>query len=230
MLLPARLPATILFDLDGTLVDTAPDLTAAMNHALASLGFAAVPAALVRGMVGHGARRLIDKGLVHHGVADAAARATLVEQGFPRFIEFYRDHIADASRPFDGVERALDVLAAAGCRLGICTNKPQALSDNLIAALGWQGRFGAVVGFDAVPAPKPDAGHVHATLAALGGTVADAVFVGDSITDVDAARNAGLPVVAVSFGFADRPAADLGADVLIDHYDALLPALERLAA
>ncbi|MEI6419135.1 MAG: HAD hydrolase-like protein, partial [Sphingomonadales bacterium] len=98
-----RLPATILFDLDGTLVDTAPDLTAAMNHALAGLGFAAVPAALVRGMVGHGARRLIDKGLTHHGVADADARAALVEQGFPRFIEFYRDHIADASRPFDGV-------------------------------------------------------------------------------------------------------------------------------
>jgi phosphoglycolate phosphatase len=224
------LPRTILFDLDGTLVDTAPDLTAAMNHALAALGFAAVPAATVRGMVGHGARRLIDQGLRHHGVADAAARAGLVEQGFPLFIHHYRGHIADASRPFDGVERALDTLAAAGCRLGVCTNKPQGLSEQLLAALGWQGRFQAVVGFDAVPVPKPDAGHVHATLAALGGDAADAVFVGDSITDVHAARNAGLPVVAVSFGFADRPAAELGADLLIDHYDALLPALERLAA
>lgn len=217
-------PATILFDLDGTLVDTAPDLTAALNHALGRLGRPAVPPASVRHMVGHGARRLLENGLAATGDVTPA----LVEAGVAPFLEYYAGHIADGSRPYPGVERALDRLAARGSRLAICTNKPQHLSDALVAAMGWQTRFAAIVGFDSVPRPKPDAGHVLATLDAAGGRIDQAAFVGDSLTDVDAARNAGLPVVAVSFGFADRPANALGADRLIDHYDELLAALESL--
>ncbi|WP_439546213.1 phosphoglycolate phosphatase [Sandarakinorhabdus sp.] len=219
------LPRTILFDLDGTLVDTAPDLAAAMNHVLSSLGRPPLPIDDVRHLVGHGARALISRGLA----ATGPAPPELVESGVPLFLEYYAAHIADASRPFDGVEAALDALAAAGCRLAICTNKPVALATALIDALGWRARFAAIVGFDSVPKPKPDAGHVHATLAACGGDVASAVFVGDSATDVGAARNAGLPIILVSFGFSDTPARDLGADAVIDHYDALLPVLAGMA-
>ncbi|WP_310498671.1 phosphoglycolate phosphatase [Sandarakinorhabdus sp.] len=218
-------PGTIVFDLDGTLVDTAPDLTAALNHALGLMGRAAVPPESVRHMVGHGARRLLEKGLAATGVMTSA----LVEEGVPHFLAHYSANIAVGSRPYDGVERALDALAAADCRLAICTNKPVALSRSLIAALGWEGRFAANIGFDSVPAPKPDPGHVHAAIAAAGGDSGDAAFVGDSITDTTAARAAGVPVIAVSFGFSDRPVADLGADAVIDHYDALLGVLARLS-
>ncbi len=220
------LPGTVVFDLDGTLVDTAPDLTAALNHALAALGRPPVPAEDVRHMVGHGARRLLERGLA----ASGGATPDLVEAGVPHFLAFYADHIADGSRPYPGVEAALDALAAAGCRLAICTNKPQALADALVAALGWGGRFAATIGFDAVPRPKPDPGHLTAAVAAAGGDMANMVFVGDSITDTDTARAAGVPVVAVAFGFSDRPVAELGADIVIDDYAGLLPALRQLAA
>ena len=127
-------------------------------------------------------------------------------------------------------DAALDALAAAGSRTAICTNKPVALSRALITALGWDQRFVANLGLDSVPAPKPDPGHLWATIAAAGGDRATTVFVGDSITDTTTAQAAGIPVVAVSFGFSDRPVAQLGADLIIDHYAELLPALRRLTA
>jgi len=220
-----QLPGTIVFDLDGTLVDTAPDLAAALNHALGVLGRPGVPAADVRHMVGHGARRLLEAGLGATGTTSPE----LVEAGVPHFLDHYRANIAVGSRPWPGVERALDALDAAGCRLAICTNKPVALSLALVEALGWTARFHANLGFDSVPLPKPDAGHVLASIAAAGGIPADSAFVGDSITDVRAARAANVPIVLVSFGFSDVPPASLEADRLIDHYDALLPALAGLA-
>lgn len=220
-----KYPGTIVFDLDGTLVDTAPDLTAALNHALGVLGRPPVDPQAVRHMVGHGARKLLERGLAASGEVTPA----LVEAGVPVFLDYYWRHIADGSRPFDGVEAAMDRLAAAGCRLAVCTNKPVALAQGLIGALGWTRRFAAVLGFDSVPLPKPDPGHVWATIEAAGGDVADAAYVGDSMTDVAAARAAGVPVVAVSFGFSDRPAAALGADAVIDHYEALDAALAGLA-
>jgi len=219
------LPRTILFDLDGTLVDTAPDLAGAMNRVLHHFSRPAVTVAAVRDMVGHGARATIAKGLALTGGGDAA----MVEEGVPLFLAHYEAHIADASTAWPGVEAALDALADAGCQLGICTNKPTALSRALIAALGWEARFGANVGGDALSVRKPDPAHVLETLNLLGGSHQDAAFVGDSIVDVEAARAAGVPVVAVSFGYSDRPAQDLGADVLIDHYDHLLPALRGFA-
>ena len=220
------LPTTVVFDLDGTLVDTAPDLCAALNHALGVLGRRGVPAEDVRHMVGHGARKLLERGLA----ATGEMTPELVEAGVAPFLAFYAANIAVESRPYDGVEAAMDALAAAGVTLAICTNKPAALSEKLVEALGWTGRFAANLGYDSVPSPKPDAEHLFATIAAAGGDRATTIFVGDSIIDTTTARAAGIPVVAVSFGFSDRPVEQLGADAIIDHYDALVPALRRLGA
>ena len=213
----------VIFDLDGTLADTALDLAAALNHALTKMGRAPVPAEQVRSMVGHGARALLRKGLAVTGEVSEA----LVEQGFPIFLDYYEAHIADHSRPFDGVEAALDQLDALGVRRAICTNKLEGLTHSLVAALGWQDRFDAIVGGDTLPQRKPDPAPVHEAIARAGG--GRAAFVGDSINDTDAARAAGIPCIALTFGFSDRPAEQLGAAALIDHFDQLLPALERIS-
>jgi len=219
-----QLPETVVFDLDGTLVDTGPDLTATLNHVLAGLGRPLVDLATVRDLVGHGARALIERGLALSGGStdDEMARA------MPMFFDYYAAHICDGSEPYPGIVDALDALAEAGVRLAICTNKPIALSRDLIAALGWTDRFVANLGGDSLAVRKPDPAHVLATIAAAGGTPERTIYVGDSIVDVLAAKAARVPVVAVTFGFADRPAAELGADALITHYDQLLSALDAL--
>ncbi|SFR79535.1 phosphoglycolate phosphatase [Sphingomonas jatrophae] len=214
----------VAFDLDGTLVDSAPDLTAALNHALGELGRPPVSAEAVRHMVGHGARALLTKGLAATGGGDEA----LVERGFPIFLDYYEAHIADRTRPFDGLERALDMLATRGVKLAICTNKLESLSRTLIDALGWQDRFAALVGGDTLPVRKPDPAPLFKAIAQAGG--GRAAFIGDSITDTLTAQAAGLPCVAVTFGFSDRPVEELDATVLIDHFDELIPALEALGA
>jgi phosphoglycolate phosphatase len=221
----SQLPATIVFDLDGTLVDTAPDLCAALNHALDALGRPGVPADDVRHMVGHGARKLLELGLAANG----GASPELIEAGMKPFLRYYAANIAVGSRPYPGVEAAMDAMAAEGSVLAICTNKPVALSVALVSALGWGGRFAANIGFDSVPSPKPDPAHLFAAIDAAGGQPRSSVFVGDSITDTRTAIAARIPVIAVSFGFSDRPVGELGADMVIDDYAALLPALRQLA-
>lgn len=215
---------TIAFDLDGTLADTAPDLAAALNHALAALGRAGVPPQDVHHLVGHGARALLRKGLAVSGDADEA----LVEQGFPHFIDYYADHICIGTKPYPGVEAALDALAGRGAALALCTNKPERLTHLLLDALGWQDRFAAIVGGDTLAVRKPDPAPLHHAIARAGG--GRAVFVGDSITDADTARAATVPFVAVSFGYSDCPIAALGADAVIDDYADLPSVLERLGA
>ena len=220
----SSLPGTVVFDLDGTLVDTSADLTAALNHSLIAMGRPTVDTATVRHLVGHGARMLIERGLALSGGGSEAQ----VVQALPLFLDYYAAHVADGSRPYPGAAAMLGALAGAGVRLAICTNKPVALSRALIVALGWNGFFAVNLGGDSLPVRKPDPAPLLAAIAAVGGDPGDAVFVGDSIVDVATARGAGVPVVAVSFGFADRPVAELGADRVIDSFDGLIEALTSL--
>lgn len=214
---------TVAFDLDGTLADTAPDLAAALNHALTALGRPTVDPESVRDLVGHGAKALLRKGLAASGEADEG----LVARGFPAFLDHYRANICVGTRAYPGLETALDSLAERGAGLAICTNKREWLALPLVEALGWNGRFAAIVGGDTMGVMKPDPLPLVEAIARAGG--GRAAFVGDSITDADTARAAGVPFVAVSFGYSDRPATKLGADAVIDRYEALVPALERLA-
>jgi phosphoglycolate phosphatase len=217
--------ATVVFDLDGTLVDTAPDLVATLNFLLAEQGLAPLAPDEARPMIGQGARAMLAKGFAAGGAPlGEAAMAAL----FERFIAHYLARIARASRPFPGAEAALDALAAAGARLAVCTNKRTDLSVALLRALALEGRFAAIVGADAAPAAKPYPRHLLAAIERAGGRAERAVMVGDSLSDAAAARAATVPLVLVSFGYTDIPARDLGPDVLIDHFDELPGACARL--
>jgi phosphoglycolate phosphatase len=219
--------ATVAFDLDGTLVDTAPDLVGALNTVLHERRLPALPLHTARVMVGRGARALIEQGFAAAGEPlHADETPALVE----RFIEFYLGRIARESRPFDGVEAALDALAGAGAKLCVCTNKRTDLSLALLDALGLTARFAAVVGADKAPAPKPDGRHLTTAVEAAGGVIARAVLVGDSASDVGAARAAGAPSVVVSFGYTEIAPAELGGDHLIDHFAELPALVTRLLA
>ena len=213
---------TIVFDLDGTIADTAPDLAAALNHALAVAGRTQLSLEKVRKMIGHGTRALLRHGLAATGAADDA----LVAANYPVLMQFYEDHICDQTVAYPGVEAAFDALKKAGINLAVCTNKPERMTRLLIDALGWRDRFAAIVAGDTLAVSKPDPAPVLlASEQAGGGPVA---MVGDSIVDVEAAHAAGLPCVVVSFGFADRPADELGAESVIHTYDALIPSLSLL--
>jgi phosphoglycolate phosphatase len=214
----------VVFDLDGTLADTAADLGAALNHALAAMGRPPVAPESVRNLIGHGGRALLMRGLAASGAADEA----LVDQGYPILVEYYARHICDETRAYPGLEAALDAIEAAGARIAVCTNKSEALTHALLAALGWKDRFAAVVAGDTLAVRKPDAAPLLEAVARAGG--GRAVLIGDSITDAGTARAAGVPFVAVSFGFSDRPVEALGADAVIDSYDALVQSLRALTA
>jgi phosphoglycolate phosphatase len=216
---------TILFDLDGTLVDTAPDLLAALNHVLTDMSLEPVSLSAVAEMIGHGARAMIETGLKTQGAVVSAAD---MDAAFERFIAYYVDNIAVGSRPFEGAVAALETLRAEGAALAVCTNKRQDLSVRLITELGLSGHFDVVFGADRATNRKPHADHVFQTLAEAAGDPARALFVGDSRTDERAARNAGLPFVFVTFGYEAETAEAIAADVTISHYDQLVPALSGL--
>jgi phosphoglycolate phosphatase len=219
--------ATIVFDLDGTLVDTAPDLVRALNQTMDLEGLPRAKLETVRLMVGQGARVLIERASALHGVTFSADRLT---QLVNEFIGFYRADIARDSKPFPGAVEAMDALGALGAKFAICTNKRTDLSVQLLEALGIAGRFSAIVGADAVTQKKPNPEHYRATVERAGGTVRRSVMIGDTAIDVGAARGAGAPVIAVRFGYCDIGAERLGADVLIDRYSELAPACRRLLA
>jgi len=212
----------IAFDLDGTLADTAPDLAAALNHTLTALGRPIVDPDSVRHLVGQGAKALLRKGLAASGAADEA----LVERGFPIYLDYYAANICVGTTFYPAIEEAMDALAARGATLAICTNKPERLTHLLIDAFGWTGRFAAIVGADTLAVRKPLPLPLLEAIARAGG--GRAAFVGDSIVDAETARAAGVPFVAVSFGFSDRPVDQLGADAVIDSYADLVGTLERL--
>jgi phosphoglycolate phosphatase len=205
---------TLVFDLDGTLVDTAPDLISALNHVLTREGLPPVPMQSARNMIGAGARKLLERGLEAEGRSVAP---TDMDRLTADFIAYYADHIAAESRPFDGLETALDLLAAQGHRLAVCTNKLEWLSKRLLDQLGLSNRFAAICGADTFGVQKPDPTIFRETVARAGGQVSASIMVGDAGTDVGVARRAGVPVIGVSFGYTDVPIADLKPDRLIHH-------------
>jgi phosphoglycolate phosphatase len=216
----------VLFDLDGTLIETAPDLTNALNHALHKAGRPPIKVSDVRPMIGDGARALLQRGLAATGPAPTEAE---LDRWFTDLLEYYWEHVADDSHPFPGVVELLETMRATGLKLAVCTNKPFGLSKKLFEDLDMDHLFDAVVGGDSLSVKKPDPGHILGTLEAIGVAADKAVMVGDSGNDVNAAKNAGIPVVAVSFGYTMVPAHDLGADAVIDHFRELPDALVRLA-
>lgn len=214
--------ATVGFDLDGTLLDTLGDLAAAVNHTLALMDRAPLTTDAVRPMIGRGAKHMLEEGLrASGGVPDNA-----VERLYPELLDFYAAHIAVHSRPFPGMIAALDRLDALGVQTAVVTNKAEHLARLLLAEFGLSDRMATIIGGDTLGVRKPSPEPLHAMIERCGG--GRAVFVGDSIYDVVAAKNAGVPSVAVSFGFLDRPAPELGADHVIDHFDELVPLLATL--
>ncbi len=219
--------ATIVFDLDGTLIDTAADLIDTLNVVLAQEGFPAVPFETARKLIGGGARAMIERALA------AAGRACLpadIDRLYAAFIAHYADHIADRSRPFQDLDGALDKLNAAGHRLAVCTNKLEWLSVRLLAILELAPRFAAICGPDTFGVHKPDPEMLRRTVRRAGGEPAAAIMVGDSKTDVSTARAAKVPIVAVDFGYSDVPIASLKPDRIISSFADLPAAVTALAA
>jgi phosphoglycolate phosphatase len=215
----------IVFDLDGTLVDTAPDLISALNWVLDREGLPPVPLAVARKMIGQGARRLIERGLELEGREMSMAEVTRLTTDF---IDYYAAHIADASRPFDGLVEALDQLEASGHRFAVCTNKLEWLSKLLLDQLGLTPRFQAICGADTFGVSKPDPVILQQTVARAGGKMSAVVMVGDAGPDIGVARRAGIPVIGVEFGYTEVPIADLKPDLLIAHFRDLPDAVARL--
>jgi len=216
---------TIVFDLDGTLVDTAPDLINALNFILDREGLPPVPLHSARNMIGAGARRLIERGLELDGRSlgpDGVTRLT------GDFINYYAAHIADVSRPFEGLEEALDDLSARGYRFAVCTNKLEWLSKLLLDQLGLSSRFSAICGADTFGVSKPDPAILRQTIARAGGELSSSIMVGDAGPDIGVARRAGIPVICVEFGYTEIPIADLKPDRLINHMRELPAAVEDL--
>jgi phosphoglycolate phosphatase len=219
---PSRI---VVFDLDGTLVDTAPDLINALNFVLDREGLPPVPLQSARNMIGAGARKLIERGLEQEGRAASVADIDRLTVGF---IDYYAAHIADASRPFEGLESALDDLAAQGFGFAVCTNKLEWLSKLLLDRLGLSSRFSAICGADTFGVSKPDPAILRQTIARAGGALASAVMVGDAGPDIGVARRAGVPVIGVEFGYTEVPIAELKPDRLIGHMRELPGAVQSL--
>ncbi len=215
----------VLFDLDGTLVDSNRDLTPAINHALAIEGRPAVSPEDARHFIGGGAVKMLERALESSGGAVSPER---LQELSTHLLEHYWAHIADNTVPFPGCIEALDVLEAKGCKLAVCTNKLEGPARMLLEKLGMDGRFAVIHGGDtfghANAKPKPDM-LLDAVEKCGGGRFA---MIGDSSYDTRAGRAAGATVVALSFGYNDVPVAELDCDVMIDHFDQLVDALERL--
>lgn len=216
---------TIAFDLDGTLVDTAPDLVRALNAVLMEEGLEPAPYEDARLYVGHGARRLLERGAARVGAAFTEPDMTRL---VTRFVDIYRADIAAGSRAFPALEPALDALSDRGARLAVCTNKRTDLSEDLLRALALRTRFAAVLGADLASRSKPDPAHLQEAVALAGGDLARTVFVGDSRTDYDTALAAGAPIVMVSFGYSDEPSLAMPKAAWIDSYAALGLEITRL--
>ena len=218
---------TIVFDLDGTLIDTAPDLIDTLNVVLTRQGLPPVPLETGRNLIGGGAKVTIERALAAEGRTCAPAE---IDRLYAAFVAHYADHLADRSRPFPDLEGALDQLAAAGHRLAVCTNKLERLSVRLLNILKLAPRFAAICGQDTFGIQKPDPEVFRRTVLRAGGNPAAAIMIGDSKTDVYTARAAQVPVIAVDFGYSDVPIVSLKPDRVIGSFSDLPRAVTALAA
>lgn len=218
---------TIVFDLDGTLVESAPDLLQALNHTLATLDLPPVELADIRTMIGHGAKAMITKGLERDGLS---VETSEMDRLWTIFIDHYRANISRDSYAFDGVVPAVEQLQHLGAVLAVCTNKTQALCDRLLCELELFDFFAATVGADSVPAKKPDGGHILAAISAAGGDPARAIMVGDSRTDEKAALNAGLPFLFIPFGYETEAADKIHSVGVVHHYSELVSCVLAVVA
>ncbi|MDT3687279.1 MAG: phosphoglycolate phosphatase [Pseudorhodoplanes sp.] len=208
----------VVFDLDGTLVDTAPDLVDTLNVILTREGIPPMAYDAARMLIGGGVRPMLERALAEQNRALPVAE---LDDLFQTFLKHYADHIADRSRPFPGVEQALDILAERGCMLAVCTNKFEWLSRRLLDALQLTQRFAAICGQDTFEVKKPHPDVLRKTVARAGGEMMQTVMVGDSATDIRLAQAAEVPVVAVDFGYTDTPVAAFQPDRVISGYAAL---------
>lgn len=218
-----------IFDLDGTLADTADDLLAGANAALVPRGLPALCPTRDRSFAGRGGRSMIRRSL---GLAgrdpDGDAELALTDAIYPELLVAYEAGIANRTVLFDGALACMDALEADGWKLGVCTNKPERLARMLLDRLGVLGRFGAVLGADTLSVRKPDPEHFRETARRIGADPARSVMLGDTRTDLDTARAAGVPVVLTRFGFAAEPVEELAPDHIIDHFDEAHGVLQRL--
>ena len=221
-----KIPFDIIgFDLDGTLVDTSGDLTAAVNHVLESVGRASIAPEQVKKYIGGGAKLMLEQGLIATGgIPDDDFRPL-----YKQMLTYYGDNVSVHSRPFDGALAVLDAFDAAGIRYAVVTNKFESLAVKLLSDLGLAHRMGCIIGADTLGKDnaKPSAAPIHEMVKRCGG--GRSAYVGDSIYDVMAAQNAGVPSIACSFGFLHGPVEELGADAVIDHFDELIAVLRGLA-
>lgn len=218
---------TLVFDLDGTLVETAPDLHAALNHTLAQRDLGPVPIETIRMMIGDGAKALIRKGLAYHGAA--IDEIEIEHHLWPAFLDHYLSNITRLSRPYDDSVSCLDALARSNATLAVCTNKAQTLAEQVLLGLDLDKYFAATVGGDAVAIKKPDGSHIRETITRAGGDASRAIMIGDSQTDEKAARDAGLPFVFVSFGYGTLSGQPYEQLRSINHWRDMQRALSQLA-
>ncbi|ANI77115.1 MULTISPECIES: HAD family hydrolase [Sphingobium] len=209
------------FDLDGTLLDTSGDLAAAVNYAIATDGRPPFPVDAIRPFVGKGAKVMLERALTASGGYDDDLLARML----PILLDYYEQNLAIHSIPYPGLLEAMTALEQAGLKLAICTNKAERFTIPLLHQIGLSDRFASVVGGDTLGVAKPDPAPIHEMIARAGG--GRTIFLGDTINDIAGARNAGIPSIAVSFGFLDGPVEQLKADAVIHHFDELLPLLKN---
>ncbi len=216
---------TVVFDLDGTMIDTAGDLTRALNHLLAKMGLPSADRAIIGETTGQGAKAMIQRAML---ALNQQVPETHFDPLVEDFIAYYREHIAVESKPFPGFVEALQWLRTEGANFAVCTNKREELARKLLSELKLDDYFAAIVGGDTLPVRKPHPDHLLGAIMAAGGKPNRSVMVGDSRTDIQAARGAGVPVVTVSWGYWDEPLEKLKPDAVIHHFSELRAALEAL--
>lgn len=218
----------VVFDLDGTLIDTAPDLMASLNHVMDLNGLGHVAFQDMTWLVGQGARVMIERAWAHHGHPSSPEQ---LDTAFAAFLRHYSAGMPGHSAPYPGLIAAMDRLESAGMRLAVCTNKTEVLALRLLDSLELTSRFAAITGGDTFKVKKPHGDHILGTIARAGGSATNAVMIGDSINDILAAQNARVPAIAVPFGYSDKPVAEFNPDIIIAHFDELsVDMVEKLIA